>query len=452
MVNYRSDDTIAAVATSPGKGAVAIVRLSGALARSIGERIGGVTPEPRQAQVCVFHDESGEPIDRGLLLYFPAPRSFTGEDVIEIQCHGGTVITEMLLASTLRLGARAAEPGEFSLRAFLNDKLDLAQAEGIADLVDSGSAKAARAAYRSLDGRFSEHVHALQKQLTALRVQLEAWLDFPDEELQLNDTNDFEQDFDAAIEALKTLLDLAREGTVLSNGITVVIAGPPNAGKSSLLNRLSGYDAAIVTNIPGTTRDTLRENLSLDGLPVTVIDTAGLRDSVDPVEVEGIRRTQRAADTADQLIWVADIRSDLEAELKQAQAVAGDDVSVTIIQNKVDLTNGLAEYLKQDDCTIIRMSALTGTGIELLTDHLKKMAGYRSDTAGAFSARTRHIDAMKRAERHIRNARRQLVNTLALELSAEELRSAQLALSEVTGEVSTDDLLRQIFSSFCIGK
>jgi tRNA modification GTPase len=451
-VNYRPDDTIAAVATSTGKGAVAIVRLSGSQARSIGERMSGVTPKPRQAQVCAFRDESGEPIDRGLILYFPAPRSFTGEDVIEIHGHGGTVITEMLLACTLRFGARAAEPGEFSLRAFLNDKLDLVQAEGIADLVDSGSAKAARAAYRSLEGRFSGHVHELQKQLTALRIQLEAWLDFPDEDLQLNDTSDFGQEFDAAIEALERLLSQAREGAVLSNGIMVVIAGPPNAGKSSLLNRLLGYDAAIVTNIPGTTRDVLRENLSLDGLPVTVVDTAGLRESVDPVEVEGMRRAHRAADTADQLIWVTDIRSDLAAELEQIQDVAGDDVAVTVVQNKVDLTDEEAEHLEQDGITVIRMSALTGAGLELLTDHLKKIAGYSSDTVGAFSARTRHIDAMKRAEHYIRAARLQFVNKLALELAAEELRSAQSALGEVTGEISSDDLLGEIFSSFCIGK
>jgi tRNA modification GTPase len=451
-VNYRPDDTIAAVATPPGKGAVAILRLSGPQARVIGERLSGIKPEPRQAHLCAFHDESGEAVDRGLLLYFPGPHSFTGEDVVELHGHGGTVISEMLLACTLRLGARAAEPGEFSLRAFLNDKLDLAQAEGIADLVDSGSEKAARAAYRSLDGRFSKEVNKLQDKLTALRVQLEAWLDFPDEELQLNDTSGFERDFDAVIGDLETLLSQAREGAVLSNGITVVIAGPPNAGKSSLLNRLSGYDAAIVTDIPGTTRDALREHLSIDGLPVTVVDTAGLRESVDPVELEGMRRAQHAAGTADRLIWVTDIRADLSNELAEIRVLVGESAAVTVVQNKLDLTDDEAERVEQDGVTVIRMSVLTGEGLDLLTEHLKMIAGYRSDAAGAFSARTRHIDALQRAEHGIREARLQLVDKRALELAAEELRSAQSALGEVTGEVTSDDLLGEVFSSFCIGK
>jgi tRNA modification GTPase len=451
-VRYRRDDTIAALATPPGSGAVAIIRLSGPQAYSIGKRLTGVSPEPRQAHLCEFRDETGEPMDRGLLLYFPGPRSFTGEDVVELHGHGGTVVSEMLLGSTLRLGARAAEPGEFTLRAFVNDKLDLTQAEGIADLVASGSAKAARAAYRSLDGRFSAHVHQLQEQLTALRVQLEAWLDFPDEELELNDTTDFELSFDTAIAALGTLLRQAREGAALSNGLTVVIAGPPNSGKSSLMNRLSGYDAAIVTNIPGTTRDALREHLSLDGLPITVIDTAGLRESADPVELEGMRRAQRALEGADRLIWVTDIRSDLTTELAEIREVAGDDAAVTVVQNKVDLTEDAPGRLESDGVTVVRLSALTGEGVEALTEHLKSIAGYRSDAAGAFSARTRHVDALQRAEHYIRDARLQLVNTLALELAAEELRSAQTALSEVTGEITSDDLLGEIFSSFCIGK
>ena len=451
-MNYRPDDTIAALATPPGSGAVAIIRLSGSNARAIGERMTGVTAEPRQAHFCEFCDETGEPVDRGLLLYFPGPRSFTGEDVVELHGHGGMVVSEMLLASTLRLGARAAEPGEFTLRAFVNDKLDLAQAEGIADLVASGSAKAARAAYRSLDGRFSERVNALQVKLTAVRVQLEAWLDFPDEEPALNDTSNFEQDFDDAISALETLLSQAHEGAVLSSGLTVVIAGPPNAGKSSLLNQLSGFDAAIVAEIPGTTRDALREHLSVDGLPITVVDTAGLRDSADPVELEGMRRTQLALEGADRLIWVTDIRSDLSTELTKIREVAGEDAAATVIQNKVDLTDDKSGRIESDGVTVIRLSALTGEGIERLTEHLKALAGYRSDAAGTFSARTRHIDALQRAEHYIRDARIQLVNTLALELAAEELRSAQAALSEVTGEVTSDDLLGEIFSGFCIGK
>ncbi len=451
-MNYRLDDTIAALATPPGKGAVAIIRLSGSRARAIGVQLTGVEPKARQAHLCEFRDETGDPVDRGLLLYFPGPRSFTGEDVIELHGHGGMVVSDMLLASALRLGARAAEPGEFTLRAFLNDKLDLTQAEGIADLVDSGSRAAARAAYRSLEGRFSAQVHGLQARLTALRVQLEAWLDFPDEELELNDTTEFTHGFDAAIAALETLLSQAREGAVLNNGLTVVIAGPPNAGKSSLMNRLSGYDAAIVTDVPGTTRDALREHLSLDGLPVTVVDTAGLRESADPVELEGIRRAHRALEGADRLVWVTDIRSDLASQLKEIRRVAGEDAAVTVVQNKIDLSADEPAHVEDDGVTVIRLSALTGQGIELLTEHLKAVAGYCSDAAGTFSARTRHVDALQRAAHSIRDARRQFIDTPALELAAEELRSAQTALSEVTGELSSDDLLGEIFSSFCIGK
>ncbi|MEE9571205.1 MAG: tRNA uridine-5-carboxymethylaminomethyl(34) synthesis GTPase MnmE [Gammaproteobacteria bacterium] len=451
-MGFKLDDTIAALATPPGRGAVAIIRLSGSRAREIGEQLTGHVPEARRAHLCEFRDETGDPVDRGLLLYFPGPRSFTGEDVVELHGHGGMVISDMLLGSALRLGARAAEPGEFTLRAFLNDKLDLTQAEGIADLVDSGSREAARAAYRSLEGRFSEQVHGLQANLTALRVQLEAWLDFPDEELELDDTTEFVQGFDAAIEELETLLSQAREGAVLSNGLTVVIAGPPNAGKSSLMNRLSGYDAAIVTDIPGTTRDALREHLSLDGLPVTVIDTAGLRDSVNPVELEGMRRAHRAVEGADRLIWVTETQGEITSQLAEIREVAGEDTAVTVVQNKIDLTADEPSRFDDDGVTVIRLSALTGQGIELLIEHLKAIAGYRSGTAGTFSARARHIDALERGADHIRDGRLKLVDTPALELAAEELRAAQAALSEVTGELTSDDLLGEIFSSFCIGK
>ena len=452
ILSYKPDDTIAALATPPGRGAVAIIRLSGTQARAIGKQLTGVEPEARRAYLCEFRDEDSHPIDRGLLLYFPGPRSFTGEDVVELHGHGGMVVSDMLLAGALRLGARAAEPGEFTLRAFLNDKLDLTQAEGIADLVNSGSRKAARAAYRSLDGRFSALVEELQKNLTALRVELEVWLDFPDEELALNEMTDLEHSFDRAIVALETVLSQAREGAVLNNGLTVVIAGPPNAGKSSLMNRLSGYDAAIVTSIPGTTRDALREQLSIDGLPVTVIDTAGLRNSADPVELEGMRRAHRALESADLLIWVTDCRSELASDLGEVRGLAGQDTAVAVIQNKVDLIADEPARLEKDGVTVIRMSALTGQGMQLLSEHLKMVAGYRSDAAGTFSARTRHIDALQRAGRDIREARLQLVDTLAIEIAADELRSAQAALSEVTGELTSDDLLGEIFSSFCIGK
>jgi len=451
-LDYKTNDTIAALATPPGKGAVAIVRISGAKALAIGEELSGVQPEPRQAYVCTFRDEAGLQIDQGLMLFFPGPRSFTGEDVIELQGHGGPVVSDWLLGNAYRLGARPAEPGEFTLRAFLNDKLDLAQAEAVADLVDSGSRMAARAALRSLDGRFSARVQELQKTVTELRVQLEAWLDFPDEELELEDTTDLEKRFEDALGQLENLRSQAREGVVLRDGLTVVIAGPPNAGKSSLMNRLAGYEAAIVTRIPGTTRDALREHLSLDGLPVTLTDTAGLRVSEDPVEAEGVRRAQQAVERADRLLWMTDIRDDLTEALAVARGEVGEDAALTVIQNKVDLVPEEAGRFERDGLTVIRLSARTGDGVPILTEHLKAVAGFGSEVSGTFSARARHLDALQRAENYVRDARTQLLAVRALELAAEELRSAQSALSELTGELSSDDLLGEVFAGFCIGK
>ena len=451
-MDYKANDTIAALATPPGRGAVAIVRVSGTKAVSIARELAGLEPRPRHAHVCTFRDEAGLAVDQGLVLFFPGPRSFTGEDVVELHGHGGVVVSDWLLSNALRLGARAAEPGEFTLRAFLNDKLDLAQAEAIADLVNSGSRVAARAAMRSLDGEFSHRVDEVQKLLTDLRVQLEAWLDFPDEELELEDTSDLETRFGTALDALERLRSGAREGVVLRDGLNVVIAGPPNAGKSSLMNRLAGYDAAIVTRIPGTTRDPLREHLSLDGLPVSLTDTAGFRASHDPVEAEGIRRAQRAAERADRLLWIVDIREDLNEGLAQVRSEIGDDAAVTVIQNKVDLVPAEPGRFERDGLTVVRLSALTGEGVSILREHLKALAGYGGEVAGAFSARSRHLDALRRAESYVRDARTQLLQVGALELAAEELRSAQSALSELTGAMTSDDLLGEIFSSFCIGK
>ena len=418
----------------------------------IARELSGIDPRPRYAHVCTFRDAAGLAIDHGLMLFFPGPRSFTGEDVVEFHGHGGAVVSDWLLDNALRLGARAAEPGEFTLRAFLNEKLDLAQAEAVADLVNSGSRAAARAATRSLEGVFSGSVQEVQKLLTELRVQLEAWLDFPDEELELEDTGDLEARFEAAIGSLERLRSRAREGAVLRDGLNVVIAGPPNVGKSSLMNRLAGYDAAIVTQIPGTTRDPLREHLSIDGLPVSLTDTAGFRASRDPVETEGVRRARLAVERADRLLWMVDVRDDLEAAMAQARHEAGDDVAVTVIQNKVDLIPAGAGRLERDGLTVMRLSALTGEGVPLLREHMKALAGFAGEVAGTFSARSRHLDALKRAESYVRDARAQLLQTRALELAAEELRSAQSALSEVTGEMTSDDLLGEIFSSFCIGK
>ena len=419
---------------------------------TIARELSGLDPRPRYAHVCTFRDDTGLAVDHGLLLFFPGPRSFTGEDVVELHGHGGAVVSDWLLDNALRLGARAAEPGEFTMRAFLNDKLDLAQAEAVSDLVNSGSRAAARAATRALEGAFSQRVDEVQRLLTELRVQLEAWLDFPDEELELEDTGDLEARFEVAIGSLERLRSRAREGAVLRDGLNVVIAGPPNVGKSSLMNRLAGYDAAIVTQIPGTTRDPLREHLSIDGLPVSLTDTAGFRASRDPVETEGVRRARLAVQRADRLLWMVDVRDDLEAGLEQARDEADGDVAVTVIQNKVDLVAAGPGRLERDGITVIRLSALTGDGVSLLREHLKALAGFGGEVAGTFSARSRHLDALKRAESYVRDARAQLLQTRALELAAEELRSAQSALSEVTGEMTSDDLLGEIFSSFCIGK
>ena len=331
-------DTIAAPATAPGESAVAIVRLSGPDAARIAERVTGAALRPREALLRTFRDHDGTPIDQGLVLYFPAPHSYTGEDIVELQGHGGPVLVDWLLQTLYRHGARAAQPGEFTLRAFLNDKLDLTQAEAVADLIGSGSRAAALAALRSLDGRFSTEVEAVQQALTRLRVHVEAWLDFPDEEIERDAAEPLEHELAGVIERVEALLARAADGRVLRDGLTVVIAGPPNAGKSSLMNRLAGYEAAIVTEIAGTTRDPLREQLSLDGLPVSVIDTAGLRESADPIEAEGVRRAQRELERADRVLWMFDAAEGVERAAAAARASLGDDPRVTLLMNKIDLT------------------------------------------------------------------------------------------------------------------
>jgi len=448
----KTSDTIAALATPPGRGAVAIVRISGPRAQTIGEALTSKLPRDRQAQLCRFVGTDGTPVDQGLMVFFAGPRSFTGEDVLELHGHGGAVVSEALLAAVLERGARHAQPGEFALRAFLNDKLDLAQAEAIADLIDSGSQAAARAALRSLEGRFSEQVRALQAGLTALRVHIEAWLDFPDEEIDREDLALLSNRVDTTLADLSRLLLDAKQGAILRSGLSVVIAGPPNAGKSSLMNRLAGYDAAIVTPIPGTTRDPLKEHISLDGLPINLVDTAGLRESTDIVESEGIRRSHAAVRRADRLLWVVDVETDPAVAAAQVGAMIAGGPPVTIVQNKIDLRGGEAEVLEINGMPAVRISALTGAGLPLLIDHLKRIAGFAGEGSGTISARTRHIDALERTRSSLKRAREQLLDAGALELAAEELRSSQAALGEITGEQSSDDLLGEIFSSFCIGK
>jgi tRNA modification GTPase len=445
-------DTIAALATPPGRGGIGVIRVSGPLASSIARAILGEVPRSRRAVIRSFRDADGQTLDQGLALYFTAPASFTGEDVLELHGHGGPVVLDLLLARTLQLGARIAEAGEFSRRAFLNDKLDLAQAEAIADLIDSGSVEAARAALRSMQGEFSIAVNSLTEAVTETRMHVEAAIDFPEEELDFLADTALRARIDGAIELCSEIAAKARQGALLREGMTVVIAGRPNAGKSSLLNRLAGYDAAIVTAIPGTTRDVLRERIAIDGMPLHIADTAGLRDEADIVEAEGIRRARQEMARADRILYVVDaeLRSD-PVEVERALANLPQNVPVTLVINKIDLLAMISRY-EQSQPPRLYVSAITGDGIDLLREHLKECMGFQGADSGTISARRRHLDALTRADRHLQEARRQLLDQRAGELMAEELRQAQRALAEITGEFTSDDLLGRIFSSFCIGK
>lgn len=447
-----SSQTIAAIATPPGRGGIGVIRISGPDVRRLCEAILGDVPEPRQASLRDFRDENGETLDTGIALFFPAPASFTGEDVLELQGHGGPMVLDMLLARALALGARLAEPGEFSRRAFLNDKIDLTQAEAIADLIDSGSQQAARAALRSLRGEFSIAVHSLTEAVTETRMHVEAAIDFPEEEIDFLGDTALRSRLDRAMELCTRIIADARQGALLREGMTVVIAGRPNAGKSSLLNRLAGYEAAIVTDIPGTTRDVLRERIHIDGMPLHVADTAGLRDEADVVEAEGIRRARQEMLRADRILYVIDASRRLDDEtIRRETTDLPPDVPVTWVFNKIDLVGERARY-EQSQPARIHLSATTGEGVDLLREHLKECMGYQGADSGTISARRRHLDALERAQRHLEEAARQLIERRAGELMAEELRQAQLALAEITGEFTSDDLLGRIFSSFCIGK
>jgi tRNA modification GTPase len=445
-------DTIAAVSTAPGRGGIGIVRVSGPGCRSIAEIVVGRVPEPRLAELHRFLDAAGDPIDEGIALFFPAPNSLTGEDVLELQGHGGPVVMDLLLRRILALGARAAQPGEFTQRAFLNDKLDLAQAEAVADLIDSGSAQAARAALRSLAGEFSSQVHDLAESVLELRMWVEAAIDFPEEEVDFLGDRALATRLDFIRQRFAELAETARQGTLLRDGITVVIAGRPNAGKSSLLNRLAGYDAAIVTAVPGTTRDVLRERIEIDGLPLHVLDTAGLRDSSDEVEVEGIRRAHREIERADRVLFVVDASDTVAvAGIEADLAALPTEAPRTVVYNKVDRT-GAAAGLEGGDPVRIRLSATTGDGLNLLRQHLKDCVGFHPAGTGVLSARSRHLDALRRARAHVEAAHRLLTERHAGELVAQELTDAQVQLGEITGQVTSDDLLGRIFGSFCIGK
>jgi tRNA modification GTPase len=447
-------DTIVAQATPPGRGGVAIVRVSGSLVKTIAEKILGSVPAPRYATYTVFLDSDSHPIDEGLALYFPNPHSFTGEDVLEFQGHGGPAVVDILIRNIIKLGARLARPGEFSERAYLNNKLDLAQAEAIADLIDAASEQAARSALRSLQGEFSQHIHILVEKITRLRMYVEAAIDFVEEEIDFLADQQVATDLNSLLTELTIIKNCAAQGSLLRDGITVVIAGKPNVGKSSLLNRLSGKETAIVTNIPGTTRDLLREQINIDGMPIHIIDTAGLRESADIVEQEGIRRARHEISQADIILLVglaadADEHQQLFSELF---AQVSSRTSIVIVRNKIDLTQESASLQIENQQTIISLSAKQGDGIDLLKNHIKSCVGFQTNMEGCFSARRRHLDALDRANNFLISGQQQLVEYRAGELLAEDLRQAQLALSEITGEFSSDDLLGRIFSSFCIGK
>ena len=446
-------DTIAAVATAPGIGGIGVVRISGPKARAIVTAITGKAPSARTAQYAVFKDQNGLMLDSGLALYFPAPGSFTGEDVGELQGHGGPAVLDLLVRECLRLGARPAQAGEFSQRAFLNDKLDLTQAEAIADLVNATTEAGVRSANRSLQGEFSRKIDKLSNAIVQLRVFVEAAIDFPDEEIDFLEDGEVAAKLRALIKTLQDVLASARQGRLLRDGIKLVIAGRPNAGKSSLLNALSGEDTAIVTPVEGTTRDVLREHIQLNGIPLHIVDTAGLRDSEDPIEQEGIVRAWREVETADQLLLVIDSNGEDPASdqnaLMDALTKRGSQLPVTVIHNKCDLSSSSPGTTQREDVTTITLSAKTKQGLDALKQHLIERAGYQESTEHGFSARRRHIDALERADSLLKNASLQLGSG---ELLAEDLRHAHLVLGEITGAMSADDLLGEIFSSFCIGK
>jgi len=441
-------DTIVAAATPPGKGGIGIVRISGQEVEKLAVQMLGAVPQPRFATTVTIRDADGGELDHGIALYFPGTASYTGEPVLEVHGHGGPIVVASVIDAAIAHGARRAEPGEFSKRAFLNGKLDLTQAEAIADLIDSGTSQAARAALRSLTGSFSAAVTGLQEQLINLRLHVEAAIDFPEEEIDFMSDASLLAKIDTCDAAFASLQRETRIGRVLRDGLQLVIVGKPNAGKSSLLNLLSGQDAAIVTEVAGTTRDILRERIEIDGLAVELVDTAGLRDDPDRIEAEGIRRAREAMKKADGVLWIQDASiaetSDRDEEIPPA-------VPVIILRNKIDVS-GAAPGASADDPQTLNISARTGAGIDELRETIRKLAGYKDLGEGAFTARRRHVEAISAAAEHFQRGREALSNERAGDLFAEDLRLSHEALGEVTGAFTSDDLLGRIFSTFCIGK
>ncbi|ELY1989496.1 tRNA uridine-5-carboxymethylaminomethyl(34) synthesis GTPase MnmE [Vibrio harveyi] len=450
-------DTIVAQATAPGRGGVGIIRVSGPKANQVALEVTGKTLKPRYAEYLPFQAEDGTVLDQGIALYFPNPHSFTGEDVLELQGHGGPVVMDMLIKRILGIdGVRAARPGEFSERAFLNDKMDLTQAEAIADLIDASSEEAAKSALQSLQGQFSQRIQTLVESLIHLRIYVEAAIDFPEEEIDFLADGKVSADLQAIIDNLDTVRKEANQGAIMREGMKVVIAGRPNAGKSSLLNALSGKESAIVTDIAGTTRDVLREHIHIDGMPLHIIDTAGLRDASDEVEKIGIERAWDEIAQADRVLFMVDGTTTDATDPKDIWPDFVDrlpnNIGMTVIRNKADQTGEEMGICHVNDPTLIRLSAKTGAGVDALRTHLKECMGFSGNTEGGFMARRRHLDALERAAQHLQIGQEQLEGFMAGEILAEELRITQQHLNEITGEFSSDDLLGRIFSSFCIGK
>jgi len=447
LIDFK--DTIAAIATPPGNGGVGIVRISGSLVSEIAGQLLAKPLAPRLAQYTPFLDADRTLIDSGIALYFPGPHSYTGEDVLELQGHGGSVVLDMVLRRVLSLGARVANPGEFTERAFLNNKLDLAQAEAVADLIESSTEQSARSAQMSMQGVFSTLINDLVDELTALRTYVEAAIDFVEEEIDFLSDGVVENRIIALLGRIEQIQQTAKQGRLLRDGMTVVLAGKPNAGKSSLLNALAGFEAAIVTDIAGTTRDVLRERIQLDGMPLHIIDTAGLRDSDNPVEQEGIRRAHAEIRKADLILLLIDARDPDDEAIRQTLP---ENIPITEVYNKIDLLGRAPEMIETAAGTQIYLSIKTGEGMDFLARHLKQSVGFNDRAEHVFIARRRHLEALSQGHAFVESALYQLQANRAGELVAEDLRQAQNALAEITGQFTSDDLLGKIFSSFCIGK
>ena len=442
-------DTIAAIATASSAGGIGVVRISGSLAPTIAAQILGNCPAPRYAAYLPFYDANQQLIDRGIAIYYQNPHSYTGEDVLELQAHGGTALMQILLARSIELGARQAAPGEFTRRAYLNDKIDLAQAEAVADVINATTAEAARSAMRSLSGEFSESINQLLTKLINLRMFVEACLDFPEEEIDFITEGKVASKLEAIADELTLVFAKAKQGSILREGLHIVLVGQPNVGKSSLMNQLSGEEVAIVTPIAGTTRDAIKNMIQINGLPLHIVDTAGLRDTEDEVEKIGIARTHQALENAQVALLLVDAAHGISEKEKSILARLPHEIDKIWVHNKIDTTKEAAKIVDKSNETHIYLSAKTGAGVELLKQHLLNIAGYQQNMEGVFMARARHLEAMSLVKKYLSNARTQIKFA---ELLAEELKLAQVALASITGEFTPDDLLGEIFSKFCIGK